>query len=357
LVVDGTTDLKEAFDIDEYDWGYFVFWSQGVTGAAGTPALTTFADPMVKGSWYLTERTDDGDVAVAPSVGARFAHFRCLNPVPISVPALTTGPLPISSPECNVKESDWGKIGGTLPIGTSGTGGDDITFVADVDLKCVAIHSIVVRNVSGASNTIGFTILPVAWGLLSGNTIDCMLDTATGADGVRNWGETGSVLEMLGAVASGGRVAFYEFKAGENVTVQSRAPGVREIYVSGTASTATVAVEHDVIFVELPSDFGLKKKPNLNEKEAEFERRVDERIRELEKRMSMRPISLGVQHFEAEKRQKRSLSETRQRKLADAVAGNISPTPSVVADIKASHFGTSLFDKDAKDRLDEKSKK
>jgi len=342
--VDGTTDLKEAFDIDEYDWGYFVFWSQGVTGAAGTATTTTFADPMVKGSWYLTERTDDGDVSAPPIVvGARFAHFRTVSPITTNIPALATGATAITAAQSNTDNATLIQIGGTLPIVQSvGTTTLDTKFTASSDLKVVMTHSIVVRNVSGASNTIGFTILPTRWTGLTGSVIDCLLDTATGNDGSRIFGETGTNSEMLGAVASGGRLMFIEFKSGQAIEIVPQNNEFREIYISGAASTAVVAVEHDIIFTELPSDFGLKKKPNLNQKEEEFERRVEQRIRQIEDRMFIKP-SL----FEPEKRQKRSISETRQKKLADAVAGDISPTPSVVADIKAGHF----------DVKDQKSKK
>jgi hypothetical protein len=345
LVVDGVTDLKEAFDIDEYDWGYFLFWSQGVTGAAGTSAAVTFADPIVKGSWYLTERTDDGDTSTTILSQPRFAHFRT-NVAGAHTIAIAGGAaFPIAISETNVEYIHFDLIGGTLPVTcTDPVGPQGAKFTATAPIKCVLNHSIVVRNVSGASSTVGFTVNPTKFTGFDGTLMDVLLDTATGVDAVRRWGETGNNNEMLGAVASAGATMFLDFATGESITLTFQDTALREIYVSAFGGAGVVCVAHDIIITELPSNFDVKQKPTLNEKEAEFERRLEERMKALEDRLG-RPKAIAPPPL-------RSLSETRKQKLAKAVSGEISPTPSVVADLK----GFSLFT-DNKDSKDEKTSK
>jgi len=103
----------------------------------------------------------------------------------------------------------------------------------------------------------------------------------------------------------------------------------------------------DLIVTLIPTVFIPAPLTSEAKREKDFEKRVDERVKLLEARLlgakpSVFPLRAAV-------KPPRSLSETRKQKLALAVNGEISPTPSVVEDYK-------LFS-DAKDSKDEKASK
>jgi len=82
---DGTTILAQAFDIDEYDYGYFVIWTDGIqnTNTAAFVNLVV-ADVWVRGMWFVTERVDTPAPSIAVSVGPMADHYQFTQSLPVA---------------------------------------------------------------------------------------------------------------------------------------------------------------------------------------------------------------------------------------------------------------------------------
>lgn len=346
LVVDGTTDLKEAFDIDEYDWGYIVFWSQGVVGSTGTPITTAtpLADPMVKGSWYFTERTDDGDVSASYSLGPLMDQYK----VTKSYTSSATGDQNLTDVEF-MPTTVWpqtapSNLGSNLTNPTAGqwfihfpvVGAYLITLqISAREVDPGYLFSIHESNSAVHIDGTGVE-LPLLYDVSTGDTY-----------------RTPSLAAGLNVPATGaiGRFAFVTITdtATQSVKIEMNNPSITVNRSAPPSGVGQLGIGWDMFVCLVPTVFIPAAMSAERKRELEFERRVNERVKNLEAKMGLgllgRPKVVGPPPL-------RSLSETRKQKLAQAVSGEISPTPSVVADLK----GYSLFT-DNKDSKDEKTSK
>jgi len=105
VIIDGDakTSYPDAFDLQQYDYGFVQVWSEGVTNATGTPAAVVTADVIVKGVWWVGER--DIETALETKEFPAFGtdHYQWTTPAVLpatgtSIESLKLPPSPLLAP-------------------------------------------------------------------------------------------------------------------------------------------------------------------------------------------------------------------------------------------------------------------
>jgi len=332
--VDGTSDLKTTFDWDTYDNGYFVVWSDGCTKADGTAAAIPVADVWIRGSWFLTERVDVAAPSVSFSTGPLMDQYK----VTKAYTSTATGDQTISDVEI-LPSAVWpqqaaSNLGSSISNVSAGTW--EITFPV-VGAYMIALQ-LSAREVDPGylfyfheSNTdVNLEDhltdpLSLLYDISTGDTYR----TATCFD-------TGNA-PLCGSIA---RFAFIECKDVADKARISMQHATSTINRSAPPSgVGQLGFGWDLYVSLIPTAF-IPSAVSDKQKLLLLEQKVNNMVA-LEKKIDLMSAA-GERDRKREfdrviQPSNRSQSETRKERLKLAIAGELSPTPSIIDDLKKNY--------------------